>query len=246
MNKIAYVAELDQDVDDIIAIEYLFDKGVLDYVVLDPFPEEKIGRERMQIICDMGITVKRKIQPHTDIVFIGGPLTEVARYIQAGNSLSLIVMNGGFIGSNIVPKEKQLKKFKNKETVRTFNFNKDVYAADYVLKTSKDRINKIILVGKNVCHNKINTGNGLWNEEYYHNLFKKYNTHDYKLQHDMLACHEGLAFLNNTEHYCKFINVYPYNNGLNDNMTNWGSKLEPTEYREILAAVDYIEEINNV
>ena len=80
--KVAYVAELDQDVDDIIAVQYLYDEGILDYVVLDPFPTQQDGKERMQILFDMGITVKRSIQPGTKTVFVGGPLTEVARYLR--------------------------------------------------------------------------------------------------------------------------------------------------------------------
>jgi len=150
-------------------------------------------------------------------------------------------MNGGFVGNDVIPLEKQLPKFKNKNVVRTYNFNQDVISTDYILKTNIHQIKQIILVGKNVCHNKINTREHLWNNREYNKLFDKYNVRDNKLQHDMLACHEGLAYLDpNIRHLCKFKLVYPYNNGLNDNMTTWGSKLESTEYRQVLAAVDYV------
>lgn len=236
--KVAYVAELDQDVDDIIAVQYLYDEGILDYVVLDPFPTQHDGKERMQILFDMGITVKRSIQPGTKTVFVGGPLTEVARYLRR-NKLDNIVMNGGFVGCNI--RENPIPKFKGKETVRTFNFNVDVDATDYVLKTSTDKVGQIILVGKNVCHDMRNSGTGLWSSEYYLNIFDKYNSNETKLQHDMLACREGIKILtgNADETYCEFEELYPFNDGLQKNMTKWGSKREPTEYRKVLAAVKY-------
>ena len=63
-------------------------------------------------------------------------------------------MNGGFVGDNIVPKEDRLKKFDGKQTIRTFNFDIDVESTDKVLKSSTEKIEKIILVGKNVCHSK--------------------------------------------------------------------------------------------
>lgn len=241
MNKIVYIADLDQDIDDIIAIEYLYSQDVLDYIVLDPNPIENQGKKRMNILKSMGIKIKYNIQPNTKIVFSGGGLTKVAKCIRNNNKLDLLVMNGGFVGNDVIPLEKQLSKFKNKNVVRTYNFNQDVISTDYILKTNRDQIKQIILIGKNVCHNKINTPMNLWRSKEYSKLFDKYNVRENKLQHDLLACHEGLAYLdNNIRHICKFKLVYPYNEGLNDNMTMWGSKLDTTEYRQVLAAVDYI------
>ena len=68
-------------------------------------------------------------------------------------------MNGGFVGDNIVPKEDRLKKFDGKQTIRTFNFDIDVESTDKVLKSSTEKIDKIILVGKNACYSKKNTRN---------------------------------------------------------------------------------------
>lgn len=236
MEKVTYIAELDADVDDIIAVQYLFDRGLLDYVVIDPFPSSKEGKERMQILFDMGIEVKRSIKPETETVFIGGALTETARYLRK-NKLKTIVMNGGFVGCNI--RKDPLPKFKGKETVRTFNFNVNVEATNYILKTSTDKLGQLILVGKNVCHDKRNTGNGIWRD--YIDLFKKYHSNETKLQHDMLACREGIEILsgNLDNTYCEYAEVYPFNTGLNGNMTQWGSKTEPTEYRKVLAAIKF-------
>ena len=154
-------------------------------------------------------------------------------------------MNGGFVGDNIIPKEDRLEKFDGKKTIQTFNFNCDVVSTDKVLKCSTDKIGKIILVGKNVCHSKENTPKGIWNYKEYDYLFKKYKVRENKCLHDMLMCHEGLCLLNliDEEPYCEFKEVYPYNEGLNGKMTKWGSKKNNnnTPYRKVSAAVRYVD-----
>lgn len=44
--EIVYVAELDADVDDVVAAHYLHDKGVLKCVVCDPYPKTEAGLKR--------------------------------------------------------------------------------------------------------------------------------------------------------------------------------------------------------
>ena len=76
--------------------------------------------------------------------------------------------------------------------------------------------------------------------EKYKELFDTYNVKDKKRQHDMLACHEGLAFLNNSTKYCKYEVIKPFNTGLKGTYTQWGStKTRETPYREVLAAIEY-------
>lgn len=48
--KIIYIGELDADVDDVIAAEYLHKNGVLKAVVLDPEPKIPKGLERKKRI----------------------------------------------------------------------------------------------------------------------------------------------------------------------------------------------------
>lgn len=147
-------------------------------------------------------------------------------------------MNGGFVGANIATFE--LDKFKGKNTVRTFNFNCDVAAADKVLKADEKHISHIVLVGKNVCHDVRNTRNGIWNSEKYKKLFDEYRVKDEDCLHDLLACYEGLTFLQGTSKICEYETVRPYNTGLRGRMTQWGStKTMETPYREVLAAVGY-------
>jgi hypothetical protein len=136
-DKIVYVAELDADVDDVVAVHYLHGLDLLDYVVLDPVPVEEIGKRRLRMLNAMGVEVREHLEPNNTNVFCGGQLTEIARCIKAGGTINNLVLQGGFVGSNIVPLNKQLKKFQNKETVRTFNFNCDVAATDYVLRPTE-------------------------------------------------------------------------------------------------------------
>lgn len=175
--------------------------------------------------------------PVAKYVFVGGALTLVADYIRM-HHIDWLVMNGGFVGANIAAYE--LDKFKGKQTVRTFNFNCDVNAADAVLKADERHIGYIMLVGKNVCHDIRNTRSGIWNGDEYRELFSEYHVKDEKRLHDMLACHEGIAYINGEDTFCKYETVKPYNEGLCGTMTKWGStKTRATPYREVLAAVGY-------
>lgn len=247
--KIIYVAELDADVDDVIAVEYLHSLGLLYYVVLDPYPTEEVGLKRLEMIEDMGISTSKHLSGGCANVFCGGQLTEIARHIKSGGTIKNLVLQGGFVGSNIVPFDKQLRKFRDKEEVRTFNFNCDVKATDFVLKTTEEQIENIYCIGKNVCHNPINSDGTLWKARKYRELFKKYNVREGKLQHDMLACHEGIVLLglgkevNLTVPFCNYLTVKPFNTGLNGNKTLWGSKLptEKTGYREVTSAITFIK-----
>ena len=241
-NNIVYLAELDGDIDDVIAAKYLYNNYALKCIVCDPIPSTKIGKTRENNLKKLGIEIYYKMPEDTDIVFCGGPLTGLSQFIE-NHKISTLVMNGGFVGDNIVPKNEVLKKFEGKKTIRTFNFNCDVESTDKVLKSSTDKIGKIILVGKNVCHSKKNTTEDIWNSKEYDYLFSKYKVRKEKCLHDLLMCHEGLCLLNllDEELYCTFEEVYPYNEGLNGEMTLWGSAKNNnnTPYRKVLSAIKY-------
>ena len=132
--EIVYIAELDADVDDVVAAHYLYNEGVLKCVVCDPYPTTEDGLKRKDILESLGVQVLKKMPPVAKYVFVGGALTLVADYIKM-HHIDWLVMNGGFVGTNVASFE--LDKFKGKETVRTFNFNCDVNATDYVLKDRK-------------------------------------------------------------------------------------------------------------
>lgn len=237
--EIIYVAEIDQDVDDVIAVEYLHNKGVLKAIVLDPIPETEEGIKRLESIKKMGIVIEREIPEGSKYIFVGGALKKVSRYIK-NNKIKALIMNGGFVGNNIRT-DFTLPKFRNKKTVRTFNFNCNIYATDQVLKS--ENIEDILLVGKNVCHNRKNTLNGIWKEE--SDLLNKYHVRENKLMHDLLACHEGLIFLGMLigESFLKYKILKPFNDGLDGTYTKWGSLYphEDSVYRKCLVATDWNE-----
>ena len=241
--KIVYVAELDMDIDDLIAVEYLEKEGLLDYVVLDPYPKTQAGIFRYNKLKNKGIILLSEF-PEEAIsnVFCGGQLTKIATHIKSGGSIENLVLQGGFVGANIVSANHQLPKFKNKIVKRTFNFNLDVNATDFVFKTKKNEIANIYCVGKNVCHSSLNTEKGLWKDHKYITLFKEYDVRPFKRQHDMLACHEGIAMLKLKENFnpfCSFKAVYPFHKGLNGINTVWGSSLTKTEYRHVISAIEF-------
>lgn len=233
--EVVYIAELDADVDDVIAAEYLHNKGVLKEVVCDPYPTTRQGKNRKEQLEILGIKVSNKMPPTAKYVFVGGALTELSRYL-VNHKIECLVMNGGFVGCNIV--KHPLDKFEGKQVVRTFNFNCDVNATDSVLKSKN--IENIILVGKNVCHDRKNTLLGIWNSE--KTILNKYHSRDDKRQHDMLACREGLVLLGllDEKPYLEYKIVHPYNTGLKGNMTEWGSAFDKSLYRSVLAAINWL------
>lgn len=203
-------------------------------MVCDPLPKTLEGKDRKEQLEMLGIKVSNKMPPIAKYVFVGGALTELARYL-INHKIECLVMNGGFVGCNIV--KNPLDKFKDKQVIRTFNFNCDVAAADSVLKSKN--IENVILVGKNVCHSEKNTLLGVWSNE--KRLLKKYHSKPRKRQHDMLACREGLIMLGmlDEESYLNYKIVHPYNTGTKGNMTEWGSTFGKSTYRSVLAATGW-------
>lgn len=221
--NIVYIADLDQDIDDLIAIEYLVLNKVLEYVVLDPVPTSLIGIERVNYLIELGVLFEDNLLDRSEILFIGGALTKVKNALEEGKSFKLMVMNGGFVGSNIVPEDKQLNKFKDKEFVRTYNLNLDVESSEYVLNHSS--IESIYLIGKNVCHDERNTIKEMWKDI---DFIKKYNIKSKKRLHDLLMVSEGLNLIKNIERnliykQVKIINKKESVNG--NTFVKWGSFL---------------------
>lgn len=223
-NKIVFVADIDQDIDDLIAIEYLHIHGYLNCVVLDGLSNDTNRENKVE---KMGIEIREEIPEGTDIIFCGGAFSKVANYVM-NNKLELLVANGGYVGSNIILKELQLKKFRGKEKVRTYNFNLDVISALFVLNSKY--INKIILVSKNVCHDMMNTRTILHKD----NFIKKYNLNNGKRLHDLLMVKEGIRYIEDKNRVCEYENIRPvFESKVPDNMTLWGSELDEDSNIEI-------------
>jgi len=242
--KVAYIADLDQDIDDIIAIEYLLKYDALSYIVCDPEPISEEGKQRLNKFILKGVAKFPEIQLGTEIVFCGGALTKVAEFLEAGNTLDTLVMNGGFVGNNIIVAEEQLPKFKYKEFVRTYNFNMDIESTKKVLSMPENKLSEIILVGKHLCHDEKNTIKGLWSSKFFKELQEEYKFNSDKRLHDVLACHEGLSLLNiiPDSTYCDYKKLYPMNKE-----DTWGSAINnklwkengATLYRKCQVAVYY-------
>ena len=88
--------------------------------------------------------------PTTTLV-TGGPLKNLGGAIsRPGFRLGQLVVQGGFAGEGVVPRDRQLEKFRGMTTCPTYNLNGDPKAAEDVLACSA--ISSKRFVSKNVCH----------------------------------------------------------------------------------------------
>ena len=58
--EVVYIADLDQDIDDVVAAHYLHKEDVLKCVVCDPYPKSKEGLERKDKLEKLGVEVQKK------------------------------------------------------------------------------------------------------------------------------------------------------------------------------------------
>ncbi len=200
MTKITYVADIGDDIDDIIAIEHLNKTGRLGSVVLDGFSRDP---EREKYIESLGVKIESEIT--TPIIFCGGAFTKIADYHKAGGQINLVVLNGFFAGANLVPEEHILDKFKGRITCRSYNPGLDFGAAEYVAANCP-----ILAVSKNVCHHPDNVINK-WHENY--------NCKPTKKLHDLLMVKEGLNYLDKAPMLCEYKEVRIFREGI-----QWGAE----------------------
>lgn len=205
MEKIIYIADISQDIDDLMAINFLKEKDRLLGVVLDGKSRDE---EREKILIDSNIKMFDAIPEGTKTVFCGGALTKIAEYLAKGFKLDQIVVNGFFAGCDLVPEEHVLPKFKNQLSCRSYNPGLDPGSALDVLESGTN----ILVVSKNVCHNPNNV-RGKWHEE-------NFDCPERKLLHDVLMAKEGLNLIDNKEMLCEYCPVMIYYNALSD---KWSS-----------------------
>ena len=213
-NNIVFVAEIGADIDDMIAVEYLYRIGALKCMVLDGTNKDI---ERINKLIKLGVHVLNEIPEDTKIIFCGGSFTKIAKFVET-HTLDLLFANGGFAGDNIVPLNKQLDKFRGRITNRTFNFNLDVNSAIKVLESK--HIKNIYLVSKNVCHSSLNVHGILHKDKF----LDSYNLRSDKRLHDLLMAKEGINYLYNNDSYCEYMRVdYILEREDIDSMCKWGS-----------------------
>ena len=212
-----YIADIKQDIDDIIAIEFIKSIGIDFAVVLDRDGQE--NEPEVLTLKKKGIIFKSEIPTGTEVIFVGGGLTKVAKYLEK-NKVNIIVMNGGFAGDNLVKRKNRLTKFNGKETVRTFNFSIDHKATRKVLFQYNGKYNRLLLVSKNVCHSKKNVKGVLHNDEFLYS----FDLRKGKRLHDLLMVKEGINLIHKNLMVCKYKAIIPYYEIRNGNVY-WGSKL---------------------
>jgi len=113
-----------------MAVEYFhaLHPDLLKSVVLSPYPVTPEGKQRLEkletlfnkarILGISDVNIVEKIPDKTETVFIDAPLTEVANYINRSCRLNTLIMNGGFVGTNLVPYKKDLMILKMEHTQR--------------------------------------------------------------------------------------------------------------------------------
>lgn len=217
MKNIVFVADIADDIDDLIAIEYLAIHGYLKCLVLDG---KSRSDDREKRLLDLGVVIENEIPKDTKIIFCGGALTKIADFIK-DNEIDILVANGGFAGDNLV--SDPLAKFKGKNKIRTYNFNMDVPSTLKVI--DSDNIKEILLVSKNVCHNPLNVMDKIHFDSFLYNR----DLSPTKLLHDLLMVKEGVNYLNGGDMLCDYENIIPTcDRKTPDNMSLWGSSLSPT------------------
>ena len=92
---VIYIADIDQDIDDIIAADYLHSSGRLMGVVLDPLPISDLGKQRVEKLKEMGIEIFEEV-PECNYVFVGGAFTKLAKYLESHFAVT-VVANGGSV-----------------------------------------------------------------------------------------------------------------------------------------------------
>lgn len=201
--KVTYVADIQGDIDDLIAIEYLHQTGRLHSVVLDGHSD---SIEREKYLESLGIKFTDEIE--TPIIFCGGALTKIKQYHKRGGQVDLVVLNGFFAGANLVPEEDILPKFKGRITCPSYNPNLDPAAALYVVQNLP-----VLAVSKNVCHHPDNVINK-WHGAH--------NCKPTKKLHDLLMVKEGLNYLDGRPMLCEYKEVEIYRAGW-----DWGAVESP-------------------
>lgn len=200
---VSFVADIAGDIDDLVAIEYLWALGRLHSVVLDG---KSTCNERENRLKELGIPVVNSIQ--TADVLCGGAFTPIVKYLDSGGKINNLILNGFFAGFNIVPKQYVLPKFANMLTCPSYNPNLDI---DSALKLVS--YGNFTAVSKNVCHHPNNVV-GKWHGAH--------NCKPNKKLHDLLMVKEALSIIDGKNTLCEYRPVSIYNDG-----NKWGSLENP-------------------
>jgi len=202
--------------------------------------------------CEKASKVLLECCDKTTTLLTGGPLTNLAAALLHDDfQLGRWVAQGGFAGEGVVPRDRQMDKFKGKAHFRTTNFGSDPHAAHCALRSKS--IDCRVCVSKNVCHQTLYAdGADGWHAavlaalhraqgrpirrralELMHKAMSSYLARqDGKIIHDPLALAVALD-----ESVCTLTEVELYSHGFKDDQ--WGCCLCPGSGTWI--SVDYDE-----
>lgn len=113
------------------------------------------GYTKPSIMAEDAADLIHRLCDSDTTIITGGPLRNLAKAISLGNDLGnplkakAIFVQGGFAGEGVVPEEKQMEKFKGKQTAATYNLSHHK-SAKIVLE--HPGIDEKRFVSKNVCH----------------------------------------------------------------------------------------------
>merc|ERR1719356_1738807 len=105
-------------------------------------------------LCERADLVLLECCDETVTLLTGAPLHNLGDVLKKdGFRLGRWVAQGGFAGEGVVPRERQMDKFKGMATCPTWNFGGNIPAAEAALACSA--IGKKVCVSKNVCHSVV-------------------------------------------------------------------------------------------
>mmetsp|Transcript_10290 Transcript_10290/g.18961 ORF Transcript_10290/g.18961 Transcript_10290/m.18961 type:complete len:758 (-) Transcript_10290:152-2425(-) len=112
--------------------------------------------------CEKASQVLLECCDENTTLLTGGPLTNLAAALSHdGFKLGRWVAQGGFAGEGVVPRDRQMNKFKGMTYCRTTNFGSDPRAAHRALRSNS--IHRRVCISKNVCHQTLYAnGAGGW------------------------------------------------------------------------------------
>ena len=202
--------------------------------------------------CEIASKVLFECCGKNTTLLTGGPLTNLAAALSLkGFQLGRWVAQGGFAGEGVVPRDRQMNKFKGLAHCRTTNFGSDPRAARCALQSNA--IDHRVCVSKNVCHQTLYAeGADGWHAavlaalhgtkgrpirrralEVMHTAMSNYlSRQDGKMIHDPLALAVALD-----ESVCTLAEVELYSHGAKDDQ--WGCR--PCSGSGTWISVDYDE-----
>jgi hypothetical protein len=165
-------------------------------------------------------------------VFCGGSLFTLAKILENKEVFIDAYIQGGYAGRGVIELEDELKKFKKRAKVPTWNLNLDLKASDYVMNAKNVNCN---FISKNVCHASLVGIDDLTDEKtVFNETLKSYfgDSTRQKCLHDLLAF---VSIYNDDIVQFKKVDL----KRTEDERVKWYSELNNDSNKEISVSFDY-------